>query len=363
MTDLLLVGSVPLDTVEEVMRRFGGPLGPHLATLPDGEVGPRSHWISRLHYQVLASHPQLEITRHPALENGIERLNPRNAADSWQFRVKEGVDKVAFGDAGWRLGYARDAINSYFVFKTLKEKGELAPHLRFQVSIPTINSALPSRIFSRPGDVEKVRLGFADALQAELKTILDHIPSRELAIQWDMANEIQEAYGSGGTFDGSAAAVARNLQQIRDLSPGIPEDVWLGYHFCFGTLGGWPRFQPADLSGAVALANAVIESAGRQIDWIHLPVLPEADEAFFKPLRELQPRGARVYLGVVHNMGGFAQRVAMARKYLPDFGFAAYCGFGRTPPSQMDAVLREHLKAADLPVPGRLLSHRAEMPA
>ena len=34
---LLLVGSIPLDTVEEVMRSFGGPLGRYLPAMPDGE--------------------------------------------------------------------------------------------------------------------------------------------------------------------------------------------------------------------------------------------------------------------------------------------------------------------------------------
>ena len=37
--DLLLVGSIPLDTPEQVFCRFGGPLGPYLAYMPDGEVG------------------------------------------------------------------------------------------------------------------------------------------------------------------------------------------------------------------------------------------------------------------------------------------------------------------------------------
>ena len=36
--DLLLVGSIPLDTPEQVFRRVGAPLGPYLAYLPDGEV-------------------------------------------------------------------------------------------------------------------------------------------------------------------------------------------------------------------------------------------------------------------------------------------------------------------------------------
>ena len=133
--DVLLVGSIPLDTPEEVFREFGKPLGSALKTMPDGEVGPRKHWISRIHYQVLSGHPELEAVQRPAPENGVERLHPRNAADAWWFKVKDGVERVRFGDVGWRVGYARDAINSYFVFKTMRAQGTLPKHLRFQVSL------------------------------------------------------------------------------------------------------------------------------------------------------------------------------------------------------------------------------------
>ena len=74
-------------------------------------------------------------------------------------------------------------------------------------------------------------------------------------------------------------------------------------------------------------------------------MLPDVKEAFFAPLKDLKPRGARVYLGVVHHMDGFKDRIAMARKFLPEFGLAAYCGFGRIPPAEMPAVLDEHLAA------------------
>jgi len=58
--ELLLVGSVPLDTPKDVFEAFGVPLGKYLFAMPDGEVGPRRHWISRVHYQVLAAHPELK---------------------------------------------------------------------------------------------------------------------------------------------------------------------------------------------------------------------------------------------------------------------------------------------------------------
>ena len=346
-SDVLLVGSVPFDTAEQVFRYFGRQLGRALRTMPDGEVGPRKHWISRIHYQVLAGHPELETVRYPAPENGIERRNPRNAGDSYLFKVKDGVEPVRFGDAGWRIGYARDAINSYFVFKTLREKGELPKDLRFQVSLASVVSALPPRIFPNAEDVAKVRPGFTEALAAEVETIVKHIPNADLAIQWDCATEVQDCYGAvaGQPAEGR---IERNIAQFRTLNRGIPESVELGYHFCFGTLGGWPRFAPNDLSATVDLANAAIEASGRRADWIHIPVLPDVEESFFAPLKNLKPRDARVYLGVIHHMDGFKERIALARKYLPEFGVAGYCGFGRVPPEQMAAVLNEHIEAIKL---------------
>ena len=346
--ELLLVGSIPLDTPREVFETFGAPLGKYLFAMPDGEVGPRRHWISRVHYQVLAAHPELDVIQHPAPdENGVERQAPRNAADAWWFKVKDGVREVRFGDPGWRLGFARDAINSYFVFSVLKEKGVLPAQLRFQVSIPMVNSALPPRIFPDVRDLEKIRPGYEAATRAEIEKIVEKIPARELAIQWDCSTEVQDAYGSipGFPLDG---AVERNLAQVRNLSPHIPSEVALGYHFCFGTLGGWPRFAPDDLGQAVKLTNAVVAASGRRVDWVHIPVLDRSDDAFFAPLRELKPQGARVYLGAIHNMAHFKERLATARKYITDFGLGAYCGFGRLPPSDLQNVLADHLKAAEI---------------
>jgi hypothetical protein len=346
--ELLLVGSIPLDTPKDVFETFGAPLGKYLFAMPDGEVGPRRHWISRVHYQVLAAHPELDVVQHPAPdENGVERQSPRNAADAWWFKVKDGVQQVRFGDPGWRLGYARDALSSFFVFRSMKEKGVLPAHLRFQVSLPMVNSVLPPRIFPDQSDLAKIRPGYEAALRAELATIVDKIPAKELAIQWDCSTEVQDAYGSipGYPLEGS---IERNLAEVRNLSPHIPADVALGYHFCFGTLGGWPRFQPDDLGQAVQLANGFISASGRKADWIHLPILDRSDDAFFSPLGKLKPQGARVYLGMIHNMRSFKARLATARKYISDFGLGAYCGFGRLPLTDLPGVLAAHLEAVEM---------------
>jgi len=346
---LLLVGSIPLDTVQDVFETFGPPLGQFLQSIPDGEVGPRKDWISRVHYQVFAGHSELDVLRHPRPDNGVERLNPHDFSDGWQFKVKDGVGQVRFGDPGWRLGYARDAVNSYFVFQSLREKGVIPRHLRFQVSVPMVNSVVAPRIFPTPGDLDKVKPGYEAALRAEIARIVEKIPARDLAIQWDCALEVSDVYGAVPKFP-REGAIERNLQQVRNLSPHIPEEVALGYHFCFGTLGGWPRVAPDDLGETVKLANAVVEASGRRVDWIHIPLLDRCDDKFLRPLAELRLPGTRVYLGAIHNMERFGQRVAAARKYLPEFGVAAYCGFGRIPASEMPRVLDEHVRAMKMAV-------------
>jgi len=45
-TAVHLVGSIGLDTVEDVFRTVGKTLGPYLRRAPDGEVGGRKLWIS-----------------------------------------------------------------------------------------------------------------------------------------------------------------------------------------------------------------------------------------------------------------------------------------------------------------------------
>ena len=162
--------------------------------------------------------------------------------------------------------------------------------------------------------MDRIRPGYAEATRAEIARIVENIPSNELAIQWDCSTEVQDAYGAipGFPLEG---AIERSLGEVRALSPDIPPDVALGYHFCFGTLGGWPRFAPDDLGQAVKLANAVIEASGRRVDWIHIPVLDRADEGFYEPLRDLKADGSRVYLGAIHNMARFKERIKVARKY------------------------------------------------
>jgi hypothetical protein len=342
--NLLLVGSVPLKTVEDVMRTFGGALGKYLPAIPDGEVGERRSWVLRLSYQVFNGHIDLETIKRPQRVNGVEQLMPRSRDDVWQFKVKDGVEQVRFGNPGYRLGYAKDAVNSYFVFKTLREKGMLPADLRFQIAMPMVNSVIRALTFPHPGDLEKIRPGYEEAIAAELVAIFDAIPHEDLAIQWDCAWEVAAVHehAKGGDPEGE---IETHIAPIGRLSPKIPEKVALGFHFCFGTFGGWPRFAPEDLGRTVELINASVKATGRRVDWVHIPALDRRDEAFYAPLAGLKVNDARIYMGMIHSMDSFKQRLDVTRKFVPNFGLAAYCGFGRHQPEEMPKVLDDHLQA------------------
>jgi hypothetical protein len=237
--ELLLVGSIPLDTPEEVFRSFGGGLGEWLRYLPDGEVGERRYWIDGLAYRVYNGHPQLETVRRPAPdEDGVEVWRPRGRDDQFQFRVRPGVERVRFGDPGWRLGYARDAINSYFVFRQLKREGVIPAHVRFQVCLPLTHSALESH-FPDPEDRRRVAPGLTAAFAAEVANIVQRIPNDELAIQWDLAHEsrtVERVLAEGDVERGRAEAW-RLGEPAAEVCAAIPPQAALGYHLCFGTAG------------------------------------------------------------------------------------------------------------------------------
>ncbi|HZU90822.1 MAG TPA: hypothetical protein VE993_16350, partial [Stellaceae bacterium] len=287
--ELLLVGSIPLDTVEQVFRRVGGPLGPYLLYMPDGEVGDRRYWIDGIAYRVLNGHPELETLRRPAPdENGVECWRPRGIHDQFQFRVKPGVERVRFGDPGWRLGYTSAAVNSHFVLRQLKKEGVVPARLRLQVCLPLTYSAATS-FFPDPADHPRIVPGMTAALRAEVLKMIELIAPEDLAIQWDLA--VENRYVEAALAQQGRAAAERLagqlMQPAREIAPAIPETVALGYHACFGTLSGWPSRQPSDLTGSVLLLNAAMANSGRHVDFLHLPTLGSAEDAFFAPLRDL----------------------------------------------------------------------------
>src|SRR5215813_5370466 len=228
--ELLLVGSIPCETAEETFCTFGPELGAFLAYIPDGEIGDRRYWIDGIAYKVFNGHPEIETLRRPAPDaNGVESWRPLGVHDQFQFRVKPGVTQVRFGDPGWRLGYTKDAVSSHFVFRQLQKEGVIPQGVRFQVCLPLTFSAI-GLFFPDPADHAKVAPGVTAAFRAEIAKLVELIPPRELAIQWDPAVE-NRLVDTALTREGAAAAealAARLAAPAGDIAPAIPQEVALG---------------------------------------------------------------------------------------------------------------------------------------
>ncbi len=326
-----LVGSVPLQSNDEVFRRAAAILGGRLRRVPDGETGERYYWIG-WQAGVLGRQPELE------------QVPPAPGAYAPPiFKLRTPGRAITFG----ALGYAEAAIASYGVFRRLQDEGVLPSHYRFQVSLPTPIAVIVG--FVNPSDVLAVEPAYAQRLLSELDQILVAIPHHEVAIQWDVAVEVGIIEGAlPNPFDDPRGAI---LERLIRLGNRVPADVEVGYHLCYGDAEHQHFKQPADLSLLVDIANAVTAGVERPITWFHMPVPRDrSDDAYFAPLRDLRRAPhTELYLGLVHytdGVEGTRRRLEAAQRTVQDFGVATECGMGRRQPETIPDLLVIHAAVA-----------------
>jgi hypothetical protein len=339
--NILLVGSVPLDTAEEVFKTCAGALGSHLKMFPDGEVRARKSWIQCQAIFVFDHHPSIESVKRPRSADGISR----EYDDNWTFRLRPGVEKLDFDN----LKYADWAAESYKVFYELRKQGAIRSDARFQVSLPTPLGGCAA-FFDQPQDREIVYRAYETAMLREVSGICSNIPHEDLALQWDVCVEVLEI-AAGLPRLLPADPWQRAGAQFGRIAAEIPQSVMLGFHFCYGDLAHHHLVEPTDLSDSVRMANLAISSAKRNVDWVHMPVpLNRGDDDYFRPLRDLKSDGAEVFLGLIHlhdGVGGSFRRVEVAQRYLRTFGVATECGLGRRSSETLPELLRIHREVAE----------------
>ena len=326
--EVLLVGSVPLGSAEHVFTACADALDGRVKRLPDGETGPRTNWIA-WQRTVLAANPAL----HQLPARGpfpVFVLNPDHRGP------------VAFGP----LGYAKAARESYATFRRLREAGRIARDLRFQVSLPTPLAVVAQYVEASAQSA--VEGPYLERLLTEAREIIAAIPAGELALQWDVAVEFAVLEGLRRVhfqrvFEGV-------IERLLALAAIVPPAIEMGFHLCYGDSGGQHFKEPADTSLLVKVANAVSAASPRPIQWIHMPVPKERDDsAYFAPLKGLKLRPeTRLFLGLVHpgdGIEGTRRRMAMAQRFVAEFGIATECGFGRRPPETVPELLRIHAEA------------------
>jgi hypothetical protein len=339
---LHLIGSVPLGSTEEVFRTLSQELGPHLRRMPDGETGERSRWVY-FQGQMLRAHPAMEIDPTVPLYPFVQ-WDGKVVREIAQVRFKPGVDPdtVAF-----ETGYDKAAADSYEVFKRLRQSGAIAAGTRFQVSLPTPHSSGYLYV-SGPARQTYFRV-YERALLKALANIVATIPAQDLAVQWDVC---QEVLAFEGYFkDRPADYKQQTFAMLGRLGEAVPAGIELGYHLCYGSPADEHLVQPKDAAILVEMLEGIAAATRRSIEFFHIPVPKERiDDAFYAPLKAWKrPAGAELYLGLLHHNdeAGDRKRVAVARKFISDFGLSAECGWGRTEPGRLPGLLKGHRAAAE----------------
>lgn len=334
------VGSIALDSVEEVFHTLGSILGNRLRRMPDGEPGGRRLWIS-WQYPLLRAQPFLKAD--PSAPSQTTGFLPLSLAGD----VKP--SEVRFGE----LGYAREARASYQDFLAARRRGDLPAKVRFQVSLPTPFAV--SYPFCSVEDESIIETAYEKAMLREVEVICRAIPHDDLCIQWDVCIEMVLWDGRLTYMQNPFTNLTDEvIERMKRLIASVPADVELGFHLCYGDWDAKHFIEPLNATKLVEVANALTAAATRSITCIHMPVpINRADDAYFEPLSKLRlsPR-TELYLGVVHADGVEAtkKRISAASEYVSDFGIATECGIARCrTPEIVRSLLEVYAKASREP--------------
>jgi len=336
-TGVHLIGSVPLPDAETVFRTVATELGPWLARIPDGETGNRHRWIW-WQRQMLEAHPAMERdTDTPPFE--LRQWDGALIRTTDWLRFRPGVDPAT---VSFDTGYATAARDSYAVFRRLRQAGSIPPGVRFQVCLPTPMAS--GYMYVSPAALAAYLPVYERALLTALGDIVAAIPPADLSIQWDVCQEVLvfEHY-----FPHRPATYRNDIfAQLGRLGDAVPPEAECGYHLCYGSPRDEHLVMPKDSAILVEIGNGLLACLHRRLDFLHLPVPADrSDDAYFEPLRALSlPRETALYLGLIHHAdaAGDQARMAAARKVVPRFGIATECGWGRTDPQRVPALLAAH---------------------
>jgi hypothetical protein len=342
------------------MRTVAPILGDLVIGLPDGEPGLRRMWVGAIAVRIWSKHPALQLVRAPRGAPGLAAGVPADYDDFWIYRSRPGTRNLEIDT----LGYPQDAFASYDVFRRLRGEGVIPPGTRFQFGFPFPEDAC-REFTDNAADMELMVAGYLVALKRDIDSVCSRIPHDDLLLQWEVNWETL-AIEHGDYLPGrppldyrvNGDPMDRFRHYVSVLSSRVPETVKLGMHFCYGDLHHRHFSNPPDLTTGVRMANVAGKSAGRRIDYVHMPVPPDRiDDAFFAPLSQLQIGDATLYIGLIHYSDGVAgslARLAVCRRhYDGPLGIATECGMGRRPADQSLTVLLDiHRQvAAALPDP------------
>jgi len=329
---LLLVGSVPGETADEVFRLIAPSIGELLAGIGDGEPGYRAKWVVFNAPQVFEPAAGVEVARRPlaraenSVFNEVPDWVPTSWDDMWRFRISDGVSEVQFEELPY-VGFVRE---SYPIFCRLREAGVIPEGARFQVCLP-FPEDFTRWCTGNDRDFTIMTRAVETALFHAVNEILEVVPSDDLTLQWDVCWEVF-AVETGDCLGREPLAwkaegdpLERLTGYVERLCPGIPREVILGMHMCYGDLEHSHLVEPVDLANCVRIANAAVAHAGRSVDYLHMPV-PQGrdDDDYFAPLRDLSDSDTKLYIGLIHHSDrGIQYACNEYRRLLQNYGMVS----------------------------------------
>ncbi|PNS17329.1 hypothetical protein CAC42_7012 [Sphaceloma murrayae] len=327
-----LVGSVcGVDTAEASFRNCAASFPSRLRRLPDGEPAHRGTFIGW----------QRDVFSHTPVV--LKQFDETFAAIEQPEVPDDEIKRIAANMPPLKPGFLDAALESYEVFKKLKQEGIINSKTRFLVALPTPVAVMT--LVRAHGFQTAIEPIYEAALLDELRQIQGKIPKSDLAIQWDFACEIaalEHAWPHYFTpyFEPYFEGATERLTRLLDF---IDPEVEAGIHLCYGDIFNKHVTEPKDTGLLVRVANAVIVAKKRKLDFLHLPVPKERDDdAYFAPLKDLKLGDTELYLGLVH---GYEEektkdRIKAAKKVVSTFGVATECGLGRTPAEKFESIAK-----------------------
>lgn len=230
-----LVGSVPLADTETVFRKCLEAVPSRLKRIPDGETGKR-HYFTAFQAELFSVHPRMMVEYVYNTPVDDKPFTPEE--------IDAGI--AALEKAGINTGYDDAAIESYAVFRKLRDEGVIPKGVRFQVCFPTLTSTIVP--FVQRAFLPRVEPMYEQALLRAMRIVQDEIPHEDLAIQIDLAADT--AFWEASSTDPADIKAdsglswfkpwwegdvkERCLSHIIHMAEQVAQDVELGIHNCYG---------------------------------------------------------------------------------------------------------------------------------
>jgi len=330
-------GSVNLSDAESVMRALAEHV-PALRRIPDGETGERHLWLA---FQESRFQDADGLVPVPEADGRLAELG------SHLVRLETGYDaaEVRFPN----LGFASYYLDSYTIFDRLQREGAIGLGTRFQVQYPSPLASTASYVDGP--DVLAVLPAYERALLADLDRVIDGVPARSLAVQWDLPVEIG-VLEMPEFFPVSASLKLEDLAiAVGRCVDHVPEEIPVGMHLCYGDFEHRHFKEPESLQTQVRFFNAVQASAKRGVSWCAFTVPQDARAAeFFAPLSELDASDAELSFGIVpyhpdrQVPGTTEDQVSLIDQRLAGraWGLSTECGLSNVEPDALPAMLDLH---------------------